>query len=41
MHHKKIKLRENKRNINIFINKHKVGTKFIHVSNDEGPLENL
>jgi hypothetical protein len=38
---KRIKLRENRRNIKLFTNKHKVVTTFIHVSNDKGPLENL
>jgi hypothetical protein len=38
---RRIKLRENKRNIKLFTNKHKVVTTFIHVSNDQGPLENL
>jgi hypothetical protein len=31
---KRIKLRENRRNIKLFTNKHKVITTFIHVSND-------
>jgi hypothetical protein len=38
---RRIKLRENRRNIKLFTNKHKVVTKFIHVSNDKGMLENL
>jgi len=31
---RRIKLRENRRNIKLFSNKHKVVTTFIHVSND-------
>jgi hypothetical protein len=38
---RRIKFRENRRNIKLFTNKHKVVTTFIHVSNDKGPLENL
>jgi hypothetical protein len=38
---RRIKLRENRRNIEQFTNKHKVVTTFIHVGNDQGPLENL
>jgi hypothetical protein len=38
---KRIELRENRRNIKLFTNKHKVVTTFINVSNDKGPLENL
>jgi hypothetical protein len=38
---RRIKLRENRRNINFFTNKHKVDTTFIHVSNDQGLLESL
>ena len=38
---RRIKLRENRRNIKLFTNKHKVFTTFIHVSNDKGLLENL
>jgi hypothetical protein len=33
---RRIKLRENRRNIKLFTNKHKVVTTFIHVSNDKG-----
>jgi hypothetical protein len=36
-----IKLKENKRNIELFTNKHKVVTMLIHIGNDQGPLENL
>jgi hypothetical protein len=39
--HRRIKLKENRRNIKLFTNKHKVVTTFIHVGNDKGPLENL
>jgi hypothetical protein len=38
---RRIKLRENRRNIKLFTNKHKVVTLFTHVANDQGPLENL
>jgi hypothetical protein len=38
---RRIKLRENRRNIKLLTNKHKVVTTFIHVSNDKGLLENL
>jgi hypothetical protein len=38
---RRIKLRENRRNIKLFTNEHKVVTTFIHISNDKGPLENL
>jgi hypothetical protein len=38
---RRIKLRENKRNIELFTNKHKVVTTFIHGGIDQGPLENL
>jgi hypothetical protein len=38
---RRIKLRENRRKIKLFTNKHKVVTTFIHISNDKGPLENL
>jgi hypothetical protein len=38
---RRITLRENRRNIKLFTNKHKVVTTFIHVSNDKGMLENL
>jgi hypothetical protein len=38
---RRIKLRENRRNIKLLTNKHKVVTTFIHVGNDQGPLENL
>jgi hypothetical protein len=33
---RRIKLRENRRNIKLFTNKHKVVPTFIHVSNDKG-----
>jgi hypothetical protein len=38
---RRIKLRENRRKIKLFTNKHKVVITFIHISNDQGPLENL
>ncbi len=38
---RRIKLRENRRNIKLFTNKHKVVTTFIHGSSDKGLLENL
>jgi hypothetical protein len=38
---RRIKLRENRRNIKLFTNKHKVVTTLIHVSNDKGLLEIL
>jgi len=38
---RRIKVRENRRNIKLLTNKHKVVPAFIHASNDEGPLENL
>jgi hypothetical protein len=38
---RRIKLTENRRNIKLFTNKHKVVTTFIHVGNDQGPLESL
>jgi hypothetical protein len=37
----RIKLKENRRNIELFTNKHKVVTTFIHIGDDQGPLENL
>jgi hypothetical protein len=38
---RRIKLRENRRNIELFTNKHKIVATFIHVGNDQGPLETL
>jgi hypothetical protein len=38
---RRIKLRENRRNIELFTNKHKIVTTFIHVGNNQGPLETL
>jgi len=38
---RRIKVRETRRNIKLFTNKHKVVPTFIHASNDKGPLENL
>jgi hypothetical protein len=38
---RRIKLRENRRNIELFTNKHKIITTFIHVGNNQGPLETL
>jgi hypothetical protein len=38
---RRIKLRGNRRNIELFTNKLKVVTTFIHGANDQGPLENL
>jgi hypothetical protein len=38
---RRIKLRENRRNIELFTNKQKVVTTFTNVGNDQGPLENL
>jgi hypothetical protein len=38
---RRIKLRENRRNIELFTNKQNVVATFIHVGNDQGPLETL
>jgi hypothetical protein len=38
---RRIKLRENRRNIELFTNKPKIITTFIHVGNNQGPLETL
>jgi hypothetical protein len=37
----RIKLKEKRRNIELFTNKHKVITMLIHIGNDQGPSENL
>jgi len=38
---RRIKLRENRRNIELFTNKHKIVTTFMHVGNNQGQLETL
>jgi hypothetical protein len=38
---RRIELRENRRNIELFTNKHKIVATFIHVGNGQGPLETL
>jgi hypothetical protein len=38
---RRITLRESRRNIELFTNKHKIITTFIHVGNNQGPLETL
>jgi DNA-directed RNA polymerase delta subunit len=38
---RRIKLRENRRNIELFTNKQNIVATFIHVGNDQGPLETL